>query len=51
MSRGSLLESKNQLLYGKKVNYFSEADVNTLIKKNEQIHFELNKLIKSLKQG
>jgi len=51
MSRGSLLESKNQLIYGKKVNYFSEADVNTLTKKNEQIHFELNKLIKSLRQG
>jgi len=49
MSRGSLLESRNQLLYGKNVAYFEEHATNELIKMNEQIHFELNKLIKSLK--
>ena len=49
MSRGSLLESKNQLIYGKAVGYFSEEAVNRLLKSNEQIHHELNKLIKSLR--
>lgn len=49
ISRGSLLESKNQLLYGKNVGYFDSSRVIELIKMNEQIHFELNKLIKTLK--
>jgi four helix bundle protein len=49
ISRGSLLESKSQLIYGKSVSYFDEQKVTELIKMNEQIHFELNKLIKSLK--
>lgn len=49
MSRGSLLESKSQLIYGKSVNYFEVEKVDELIKMNEQIHFELNKLIKSMR--
>lgn len=49
MSRGSLLESKNQLIYGQKVGYFDVQKVSSLIVLNEQIHFELNKLIKSLR--
>ncbi|WP_379093540.1 four helix bundle protein [Pedobacter sp. UC225_65] len=48
ISRGSLLESKSQLLYGKNVGYFDKNKVEELIKINEKIHFELNKLIKSL---
>ena len=48
MSRGSLLESKNQLIYGKMVKYFTESDVAHLVDLNEKIHYELNKLIKSL---
>lgn len=48
ISRGSLLESKSQLLYGKNVGYFDNNKVEELIKINEKIHFELNKLIKSL---
>lgn len=49
ISRGSLLESKNQLIYGQKVEYFTEIETLNLINLNEQIHHELNKLIKSLK--
>ena len=49
MSRGSLLESKNQLIYGQKVGYFDVQKVSSLTVLNEQIHFELNKLIKSLR--
>lgn len=49
MSRGSLLESKSQLLYGKNVSYFEEQKVDELIKINDQIHLELNKLIKTLR--
>jgi hypothetical protein len=43
MSRGSLLEFKNQLLYGKSVGYFEEQNVAELITINEKIHFEPNK--------
>ncbi|WP_231461847.1 four helix bundle protein [Pedobacter sp. Leaf132] len=49
MSRGSLLESKNQLIYGRNVGYFDVEKGIELIAVNEKIHFELNKLIKSLK--
>ncbi len=49
MSRGSLLESKNQLLYGKEVGYFNNEQVGKLLLVNSQIHHDLNKLIKSMK--
>jgi len=49
MSRGSLLESKNQLIYGQRVGYFDPEKVSILIKMAEQIYFELNKIIKSLR--
>ena len=49
MSRGSLLESKNQLLYGKEVGYFNKEQVSILLLINEQIHHDLNKLIKSMR--
>ena len=49
ISRGSLLESKNQLLYGKEVGYFTNEKVSVLLALNEQIHHDLNKLIKSMR--
>ena len=49
ISRGSLLESRNQLIYGQRVLYFKVEEVSELIKLNEQIHLELNKLIKTLR--
>ncbi len=49
ISRGSTLESKNQLIYGNKVGYFTEKEINGLLELNNQIYYELNKLIKSFK--
>ncbi|MBK0382083.1 four helix bundle protein [Pedobacter sp. SD-b] len=49
MSRGSALETKNQLIYGREVGYFEIKETDELIKTQSQIHLELNKLIKSLK--
>ena len=49
IARGSALEAKNQLIYGNAVGYFKDEEIKELIKKQEQIHFELNKLIKSMR--
>jgi four helix bundle protein len=49
IARGSALETKSQLHYGNLVGYFDEVLVNDLIKKQAQIHFELNKIIKSMR--
>jgi four helix bundle protein len=48
-SRGSLSEVKSHLLYGLKIGYFTEENVNQLIQAINNIWKELNKLISSLK--
>ncbi len=48
ISRGSLYETKNHLIYGHKVNYFDTAEIEPIYKKIETVIHELNKLIKSL---
>lgn len=47
-SRGSANETKNHLIYGKLVKYFSEEQIAQMITKIESLIFELNKIIKTL---
>lgn len=47
-SRGSANETKNQLIYGNRVGYFTEAIKDELIQKINHVIESLNKLIKSL---
>ncbi len=49
-SRGSLSETKNHLIYGKKVNYFTQTECGDLIKLSDDIWKELNMLISSLQK-
>lgn len=51
IARGSALETKNQLIYGIKVHYFNEAIVKELFLLQAQIHFELNKIIKTMRNS
>lgn len=48
-SRGSLTETQSHLEYGKRVGYFQNHETNEIEKLLENIHFELNKIIKTLK--
>ena len=47
VSRGSLAETKSHLIYGSRVGYFSQADLDTLLGLTDIIWKELNKLISS----
>lgn len=47
-SRGSLTETKNHLLYGYRVGYFSESEFKMNAKLIEEVWRELNSLISSL---
>ncbi len=47
-SRGSLAETKNHLIYGKKVDYFTQTECGDLMKLTDDIWKELNMLISSL---
>jgi four helix bundle protein len=47
-SRSSVMETRNQLIYGNKVDYFETDISNLYIKQTQDIVFELNKIIKSL---
>ena len=48
-SRGSAFEIKNHLIYGKRVAYFNEKEVQEIANNIDSIIFELNKIMKSLK--
>jgi len=49
ISRGSAFETKNHLIYGEKVNYFDNKNIHALNDKIDNVIFELNKIIKTLK--
>jgi four helix bundle protein len=49
-SRASLSETKNHLIYGKKVGYFGKAEFDEYIKNIEETWKELNSLISSLQK-
>ena len=48
-ARGSLLEVLNHLEYGKRVKYFDHKSILEIEEILDTVHFELNKIIKSLK--
>ena len=48
-SRGSLLESKNELIYGQRVGYLNATDVEQKTIQIYQMHESLNKIIKTLR--
>ncbi|WP_394758882.1 four helix bundle protein [Flavobacterium sp.] len=48
-SRGSAFETKNHLIYGKRVAYFNEKEIQEISNNIDSIIFELNKIIKVLK--
>jgi four helix bundle protein len=47
-SRGSLAETKNHLIYGRKVGYFSKPDFESYLALITEIWKELNSIISSL---
>ena len=47
-SRGSVFETKNHLIYGNRVKYFTEAEVNALFEKISSVIHNLNKINLSL---
>jgi four helix bundle protein len=49
IARGSSFETQNHLLYGGKVGYFMDENINKLFKEYSDLIFELNKLLSSLK--
>lgn len=50
-SRGSAFETKSHILYGISVKYFNEKDSNSILMGYEELIFELNKIIKKLKDS
>jgi len=49
VAKGSSFETQNHLLYGKGTGYFDQLTVKRLLEEYDDLIFELNKLIKSLK--
>ena len=49
IARGSAFETQNHLIYGRKVNYFQQNQVEKLTSKYNDLIHDLNKLIKSLR--
>ncbi len=49
IARASLLETKNHLIYGNRVAYFTDSTLKDLFSLLDEIWIELNRLIKSLK--
>ena len=47
-SRGSAYETKNQLIYGNRVGYFTDAVIIKLIELIEEVIASLNKILKML---
>ena len=49
IARGSAFETQNHLTYGHKIEYFNAEAVSDLIDKYNDLIYDLNKLIKSLR--
>ncbi|MDZ7795680.1 MAG: four helix bundle protein [Candidatus Marinimicrobia bacterium] len=49
VSRGSAYETQHHLIYGQKIGYFPEDKVKTLIKHYNNLIYDLNKIIKSMR--
>jgi four helix bundle protein len=50
-ARGSAFETKSQLLYGVKVNYFKAEETTPIIKLVDEIILDINKINKTLKSN
>jgi four helix bundle protein len=50
-SRGSLSETKSNLIYGRSVGYFEGNEFKSLLSTLEDIWFELNKIISALRKS
>lgn len=48
ISRSEAFETKNHLLYGSRVNYFTDEEVNNILQEIDIIIYELNKIINYL---
>jgi len=48
ISRGSVFETQNHLIYGNKIGYFKDNDTKKLLDEYNQIIFDLNKIINAL---
>lgn len=46
-SRGSILETRSHLEYGKRVKYFNESDFLEIDNSLNKVHLDLNKIIKT----
>jgi four helix bundle protein len=51
LARGSTFETKSHLLYGITVGYFIKEDCQLILKGYEDLIFDLNKIIKTLKDS
>jgi len=49
IARGSAFETQNHLIYGMKVSYFKQPQVKKIILQYNDLIYDLNKLIKSLR--
>jgi len=49
IARGSAYETQNHLIYGQNVGYFSEIIVEKILNEYNQLIFELNKLMKTIR--
>lgn len=49
-ARGSVFETQNHLIYGKKIGYFDLIITDHILKSYSNLAFDLNKIIKALSQ-
>lgn len=49
-ARGSVFETQNHLIYGKKIGYFDVTITDQILKNYSNLAFDLNKIIKALSQ-
>jgi len=49
IARGSAFETQSHLVYGKNVGYFGETIIEKLLHEYNQLIFELNKLMKTIR--
>ncbi|GAH15968.1 unnamed protein product [marine sediment metagenome] len=51
IARGSSFETQSHLIYGKRVQYFSDEQVEVLLAEYNELIFDLNKILKTLDEN
>jgi len=51
IARGSSFETQSHLIYGKRVQYFSDEQVEVLLPEYNELIFDLNKILKTLDEN